>query len=215
MLSLSKVIKPWKEAAALSDHINLYGFWNETAFLTKSGDLGIVLSVTGVDYESLDYSGQEYAVEGLRPAIPLLKRFTIRPNTATFFFESEQARHMRPYHSCRFRGNFSSALPIARNNFRSYWAQNRFMRKVDLNSCEIILQAIPAPACDDNRPSLWSCLLHNYGRGSETLCEIVIEVLPNFGAPSADPQRIGEFDVGKIDPLFNTHGKFARSGLKA
>jgi hypothetical protein len=32
MLRLDKVIKPWKEAAALSDHINLYGFWNETAF---------------------------------------------------------------------------------------------------------------------------------------------------------------------------------------
>ena len=45
MLRLDKVIKPWKEAAALSDHINLYGFWNETAFLTKSGDLGMVLSV--------------------------------------------------------------------------------------------------------------------------------------------------------------------------
>ena len=39
MLRLDKVIKPWKESAALSDHINLYGFWNETAFLTKSGDL--------------------------------------------------------------------------------------------------------------------------------------------------------------------------------
>ena len=33
MLRLDKVIKPWKESAALNDHINLYGFWNETAFL--------------------------------------------------------------------------------------------------------------------------------------------------------------------------------------
>jgi len=40
MLRLDKVIKPWKEAAALNDHINLYGFWNETVFLTKSGDVG-------------------------------------------------------------------------------------------------------------------------------------------------------------------------------
>ena len=31
MLRLDKVIKPWKESAALNDHINLYGFWNETA----------------------------------------------------------------------------------------------------------------------------------------------------------------------------------------
>src|SRR5208283_1211041 len=50
MLRLDKVIKPWKESAALNDHINLYGFWNETVFLTKSGDVGIVLSVPGVDY---------------------------------------------------------------------------------------------------------------------------------------------------------------------
>ncbi|HTU50755.1 MAG TPA: hypothetical protein VMF56_09185 [Acidobacteriaceae bacterium] len=51
MLRLDKVIKSWKDAAALCDHINLYGFWNETAFLTKSGDLGMVLRVRGVDYE--------------------------------------------------------------------------------------------------------------------------------------------------------------------
>jgi hypothetical protein len=42
MLRLDKVIKPWRESASLNDHINLYGFWNETAFLTKSGDLGMV-----------------------------------------------------------------------------------------------------------------------------------------------------------------------------
>jgi hypothetical protein len=51
MLRLDRVIKPWKESASLNDHINLYGFWNETTFLTKSGDLGMVLHVPGVDYE--------------------------------------------------------------------------------------------------------------------------------------------------------------------
>ena len=69
MLRLDKVIKPWKESAALNDHINLYGFWNETAFLTKSGDVGLVLSVPGVDYESLDRSEQEYAVKRLEAAL--------------------------------------------------------------------------------------------------------------------------------------------------
>jgi type IV secretion system protein VirB4 len=69
MLRLDRIVKPWKEAAALCDHINLYGFWNETAFLTKSGDLGIVLSVAGVDYESLDHSEQEYAVKRLEAAL--------------------------------------------------------------------------------------------------------------------------------------------------
>ena len=69
MLRLDKVIKPWKEAAALNDHINLYGFWNKTTFLTKSGDVGMVLSVPGVDYESLDRAAQEYAVKRLEAAL--------------------------------------------------------------------------------------------------------------------------------------------------
>src|SRR5882724_7101185 len=69
MLRLDKVIKPWKESAALNDHINLYGFWNETTFLTKSGDLGMVMSISGVDYESLDHSEQEYAVKRLEAAL--------------------------------------------------------------------------------------------------------------------------------------------------
>lgn len=69
MLRLDKIIKPWRESDALCDHINLYGFWNETTFLTKSGDLGMVLRVSGVDYESLDCGEQEYAVKRLEAAL--------------------------------------------------------------------------------------------------------------------------------------------------
>jgi type IV secretion system protein VirB4 len=69
MLNLARVIKPWKEADALSAHINLYSFWTETTFLTKSGDLGMVLSVAGVDYESLDNDEQQYAVKRLESAL--------------------------------------------------------------------------------------------------------------------------------------------------
>src|SRR3954471_12746852 len=69
MLRLDHVIKPWKESGALNSQINLYGFWNEQAFLTKSGDLGIVLRVRGVDYESLDRGAQEYAVKRLEAAL--------------------------------------------------------------------------------------------------------------------------------------------------
>ena len=69
MLRLDKVVKPWKESAALNAHINLYGFWNETTFLTKSGDIGMVLGVPGVDYESLDRSEQAYAVKRLEAAL--------------------------------------------------------------------------------------------------------------------------------------------------
>jgi hypothetical protein len=52
MLNLKKLIKPWSESGALNANVNLYGFLDEEVFLTKTGDLGIVLSVPGVDYES-------------------------------------------------------------------------------------------------------------------------------------------------------------------
>jgi type IV secretion system protein VirB4 len=87
MLRLDKVIKPWKEAAALCDHINLCGFWNETAFLTKSGDLGMVLSVAGVDYESLDHAEQEYAVKRLEAA---LKAFGPGYHVYQYLFKSNR-----------------------------------------------------------------------------------------------------------------------------
>jgi type IV secretory pathway VirB4 component len=69
MMRIDKIIKAWKESAALNDHINLFGPWSEMVFLTKSGDLGVVLRVAGVDYESLDHTGQEYAVKRLEAAL--------------------------------------------------------------------------------------------------------------------------------------------------
>jgi type IV secretion system protein TrbE len=87
MLRLDRVLKPWREAAALCDHINLYGFWNETAFLTKSGDLGMVLHAAGVDYESLDQAEQEYAVKRLEAA---LKSFGPGFHVYQYLFKTSQ-----------------------------------------------------------------------------------------------------------------------------
>jgi len=69
MFNIARAIKPWRETAELNDHISLYGFWNETVFVTKAGDVGMVLKVEGVDYESLDQSEQEYAVKRLEAAM--------------------------------------------------------------------------------------------------------------------------------------------------
>src|SRR6266702_5547762 len=69
MFRVDRVVKPWKEAAALNAHLNLYGFWRDGTFLTKSGDLGVVMRVRGVDYESLDQAAQEYAVKRLEAAL--------------------------------------------------------------------------------------------------------------------------------------------------
>ncbi len=54
MFKLAQITKEYDEAAALCTQVNLFGFVDDEIFLTKSGDLGIVLSIEGVDYECLD-----------------------------------------------------------------------------------------------------------------------------------------------------------------
>jgi type IV secretion system protein TrbE len=94
MLRLHKIIKPWKEAASLNDNINLYGFWSETVFLTKSGDVGMVLRVPGVDYESLDYTSQDYSVKRLESALKSIGsgfrvyQYLLKSNRPEIRFES-------------------------------------------------------------------------------------------------------------------------------
>ena len=49
--------------------MNLYGFWNNNTFLTKSGDMATVLKVEGIDYESLDKRTQALSVKHLEAAL--------------------------------------------------------------------------------------------------------------------------------------------------
>ena len=61
MLRLERIFRNYEETGSLNERVNLYGFIDENAFLTKTGDLGLVLEVQGVDYECLD----EKTVDGL------------------------------------------------------------------------------------------------------------------------------------------------------
>ena len=69
MLRVDAITKDWREAGSFPAQLNLYGFWDEHAFLTKSGDLGSVLRIGGVDYESLNHAGRDYAVKRLEAAL--------------------------------------------------------------------------------------------------------------------------------------------------
>ena len=69
MLKVDTITKDWKEAGSFPAQLNLYGFWDEHCFLTKTGDLGAVLKIGGIDYESLDYAGRDYAVKRLEAAL--------------------------------------------------------------------------------------------------------------------------------------------------
>jgi type IV secretion system protein VirB4 len=69
MIKVDDITKDWREAGSFAAQINLYGFWDEHCFLTKSGNLGAALRISGIDYESLDHAGRDYAVKRLEAAL--------------------------------------------------------------------------------------------------------------------------------------------------
>ena len=71
MVNLKKVLKSYTETGALNEQVNLYGFVDQHAFLTKSGDVGVVLQVRGVDYECLDGNSLDTLTKRLESALRL------------------------------------------------------------------------------------------------------------------------------------------------
>ena len=71
MLRLSGIFKNYNEAGSLGDQINLYGFVGPHVFLTKSGEMGLILEVRGVDYECLDGAAIDGFTKRLESALKL------------------------------------------------------------------------------------------------------------------------------------------------
>ncbi|HVB54974.1 MAG TPA: DUF87 domain-containing protein [Candidatus Acidoferrales bacterium] len=71
MLNLNKLFKPYTETGPLNEQINLYGFIDPHAFLTKSGDVSLILQVHGVDYECLDGNALDTLTKRLESAFRL------------------------------------------------------------------------------------------------------------------------------------------------
>ena len=71
MFRLSQIFKNYNETGSLSAQINLYGFIGPQTFLTKTGEIGLILAVQGVDYECLDTTGIDGLTKRLESALKL------------------------------------------------------------------------------------------------------------------------------------------------
>lgn len=71
MLSLKRIFKNYAETGSFNELVNLYGFVDEHVFLTKTGDLGLILEVRGVDYECLDERAIDALTKRLESALRL------------------------------------------------------------------------------------------------------------------------------------------------
>src|ERR1700684_47573 len=71
MLRLSRIFKNYNETGSLSEQLNLYGFIGPHTFLTKTGEVGVILEVRGVDYECLDSASTDGFTKRLESALKL------------------------------------------------------------------------------------------------------------------------------------------------
>src|SRR6266446_3921629 len=71
MLRLSRIFKNYNETGSLNEQINLYGFIGPNVFLTKSGEVGVILEVRGVDYECLAAASIDGFTKRLESALKL------------------------------------------------------------------------------------------------------------------------------------------------
>src|SRR5579864_3955431 len=71
MLKLQRIFKNYRETGAFNEQVNLYGFIDSNVFLTKSGELGVILEVRGVDYECLDDASLDGLTKRLESALKL------------------------------------------------------------------------------------------------------------------------------------------------
>ena len=54
MIDYKHTAAEYLEAGAMNESISLHSFLDEEVFLTKNGDLGIVLAFPGIDFEGQD-----------------------------------------------------------------------------------------------------------------------------------------------------------------
>jgi hypothetical protein len=71
MFRLDRIRKSYEGAGSFNEQVNLFGFISDQLFLTKSGDLGLAMSVAGVDYECLDSALIEHLTKRLESASKL------------------------------------------------------------------------------------------------------------------------------------------------
>ena len=71
MFRLNRIFKAYRETGAMNEQINLFGFVSNEVFLTKTGDVGVVLAVKGVDYECLDAAAIDTLTKRFEAALRL------------------------------------------------------------------------------------------------------------------------------------------------
>jgi type IV secretion system protein VirB4 len=71
VLNIRKLVKNYRETGALVEQCSVFSFMNDWCFITKSGAVGAVIEVEGIDYECLDQRALDSTAKRLEAAFRL------------------------------------------------------------------------------------------------------------------------------------------------
>ena len=72
MVSVGRILRDYRDAGSVNGLLALWGFVDETTFLTKAGHVGVVFRVRGVDYEGVSHPQRQALTHRFEAALRLL-----------------------------------------------------------------------------------------------------------------------------------------------
>lgn len=72
MLTMGRILHDYREAGSVNALLALWGFVDDTTFLTKAGHVGVVYRLRGIDYEGLTHDELRALVHRFEAALRLL-----------------------------------------------------------------------------------------------------------------------------------------------
>jgi len=72
MVRIGRILRDYADAGSVNGLLSLWGFVDDTTFLTKAGHVGVVYRVRGVDYEGLSHAQRQMLVHRLEAGLRLL-----------------------------------------------------------------------------------------------------------------------------------------------
>jgi len=90
MMRVGRILRDYTEAGAVNAQIALWGFVSDDTFLTKSGHVGLVYRLRGLDAEALTHDQRRHVVHQVEAALRLLDercrlyQYVVKQETAPF-----------------------------------------------------------------------------------------------------------------------------------
>jgi type IV secretion system protein VirB4 len=72
VVRVARILRDYREAGSVNGLLSLWGFVDDTTFLTKAGHVGVVYRVRGVDYEGLSHGQRQTVAYRFEAALRLL-----------------------------------------------------------------------------------------------------------------------------------------------